>query len=75
MRERTGLVALAFCWELFGALLDVPAWLLSASPFHDVGLVPGEPFEAKAAVIMLALAACATLVALWAFRRRDLAGA
>ena len=70
-----GLVGLAFVWELFGALLEVPAWLLAVSPFHDVGLVPGEPFEATAAAIMLALAAAAALAALWAFRRRDLAGA
>jgi ABC-2 type transport system permease protein len=69
-----GLVGLAFLWELFGALLEVPAWLLALSPFHDVGLVPGEPFEPIAAAIMLALAACAALAALWAFRRRDLVG-
>jgi ABC-2 type transport system permease protein len=69
-----GLVGLAFLWELFGALLEVPAWLLALSPFHDVGLVPGEPFEPVAAAVMLALAACATLAALWAFRRRDLVG-
>lgn len=69
-----GLVGVAFLWELFGALLEVPSWLLALSPFHDVGLVPGEPFEPIAATIMLALAACATLAALWAFRRRDLVG-
>jgi ABC-2 type transport system permease protein len=69
-----GLVGLAFVWELFGALLEVPAWLLALSPFHDVGLVPGEPFEPIAAAVMLALAACTTLAALWAFRRRDLVG-
>jgi polyether ionophore transport system permease protein len=70
-----GLVGLAFLWELFGALLEVPGWLLALSPFHDVGLVPGEPFEPGAAAIMLALAAFAALAALWAFRRRDLSGA
>ena len=43
-------------------------------PFHDVGLVPGEPFEPIAAAVMLVLAACVTLAALWAFRRRDLVG-
>lgn len=67
-----GLVGLAFVWELFGALLEVPAWLLAVSPFHDVGLVPGEPFEATAAAIVLALAALAALVAVTIFRRRDL---
>ena len=70
-----GLVGLAFVWELFGALLEVPDWLLAVSPFHDVGLVPGEPFEAGAAAIMLALAASATLAAVAVFRRRDVTGA
>jgi ABC-2 type transport system permease protein len=69
-----GLVGLAFVWELFGALLEAPDWLLALSPFHDVGLVPGEPFEAAAAAIMLALASAAALAALLAFRRRDLVG-
>jgi ABC-2 type transport system permease protein len=67
-----GLVGLAFIWELFGALLEVPAWLLAVSPFHDVGLVPGEPFEAGAAAIMLALAASVALAAVTIFRWRDL---
>jgi ABC-2 type transport system permease protein len=70
-----GLVGLAFVWELFGSLLEVPDWLLALSPFHDVGLVPGEPFEATAAVIMLGLAACAALAAVQIFRRRDLKAA
>ncbi len=69
-----GLVGLAFVWELFGALLEAPDWLLALSPFHDVGLVPGEPFEAAAAAIMLALASASALAALWAFRRRDFVG-
>jgi polyether ionophore transport system permease protein len=70
-----GVVGLAFIWELFGALLEVPAWLLAVSPFHDVGLVPGEPFEAGAAAIMLALAASIALAAVTIFRRRDLTAA
>jgi ABC-2 type transport system permease protein len=69
-----GLVGFAFVWELFGALLEVPGWLLALSPFHDVGLVPAEPFEATAAAIMLALAAAAAIASLWVFRRRDLVG-
>jgi ABC-2 type transport system permease protein len=69
------LVGLAFVWELFGSLLEVPGWLLALSPFHDVGLVPGEPFEPVAAAIMLGLAGVTTVASLWAFRRRDLAPA
>jgi ABC-2 type transport system permease protein len=69
-----GLVGVAFVWEMFGALLEVPEWLLALSPFHDVGLVPGEPFEPAAAAIMLGLAALAAIAAVRIFERRDLAG-
>ena len=67
-----GLVAAAFVWELLGSLLGTPEWLLALSPFHDVGLVPGQPFEAAAAAIMLAIAACAAISAVLVFERRDL---
>ncbi len=69
-----GVVALAFVWSLFGELLSAPQWLLEASPFQHVGLVPAEPFRAGAALAMLAIAAAAGAAALWAFRRRDLIG-
>jgi ABC-2 type transport system permease protein len=39
-----GLVAAAFVWDLFGALLGAPGWTLALSPFHQVGLVsPAVP--------------------------------
>ena len=67
------LVTVTFLWELVGSLLDVPAWTLSLSPFHDIGLVPAQSFKAGAAAAMLAIGALATLAALQSFRRRDLA--
>jgi ABC-2 type transport system permease protein len=70
-----GLVGLSFVWELFGALLELPAWLLALSPFHNVALVPGEPFAAGAAAITLALTALAGLAAFAVLGRRDLVGA
>lgn len=69
-----GLVGVAFVWQMFGALLEAPGWLLAVSPFHDVGLVPGAPFEAIAAAIMLGLAALTAMAAVRIFERRDLAG-
>jgi ABC-2 type transport system permease protein len=68
-------VGIAFVWELFASLLEVPDWLLSVSPFHDVGLVPGEPLEAMAAAVMLALAIIVSAGSIVVFARRDLAGA
>jgi len=69
-----GLVATAFVWQLFGALLGAPKWLLDISPFAHVGLVPAQSFRAGDALAMLAIAALAGVAALWAFRRRDLIG-
>jgi polyether ionophore transport system permease protein len=70
-----GLVGGAFVLEVFGSLLELPEWLLALSPFHDIGLVPGEPFEATGALVMLALAAASALAALWLFARRDVMAA
>ena len=69
-----GLVGVAFTWELFGSLLGAPAWTLGLSPFHQVGLVPAQPFKAAAALVMLALAAVTALAAVLLFERRDLTG-
>jgi ABC-2 type transport system permease protein len=69
-----GLVSVAFVWQLFGAALGAPAWLLGVSPFHHVALVPAQSFKALAAVVMLALAAAALAAALALFDRRDLTG-
>jgi ABC-2 type transport system permease protein len=70
-----GLVTVAFLWDLIGSLLGVPKWLVELTPFQHVGLVPAQPFRASAAAVMLVLAALCCGSALWAFRRRDLAGA
>jgi ABC-2 type transport system permease protein len=70
-----GLVLLAFLWELFGSLFDVPGWTLDLSPFHQIGLVPLEPFEATAAIVMVAIALVASALAIRLFERRDLIGA
>jgi ABC-2 type transport system permease protein len=67
-----GLVGAAFIWELFGSLVEVPGWLLTLCPFHDIGLVPGEPFDASGTATMLAIAALAALAAVSVFRQRDL---
>ena len=67
-----GLITLAFLWQLVGALLGVPRWLVDLTPFAHVGLVPTQPLRTGAATVMLAGAAGCALTALWAFRRRDL---
>ncbi len=69
-----GIVAAAFVWQLFGGLLGAPRWLLDISPFQHVGLLPAQPFRATAAIVMLALAVLTSVLAVWAFRQRDLTG-
>jgi polyether ionophore transport system permease protein len=69
-----GLVAVAFLWQLFGALLGVPKWLVDVTPFAHVGLVPAQSFDAAGAAVMVALGVVVALGALWLFERRDLTG-
>ncbi len=69
-----GLVVIAFVWELFGSLLDLPSWAVNLSPFHQVGLVPVQDFKTTAAIVMLSVAALVSAVAIRAFERRDLTG-
>jgi ABC-2 type transport system permease protein len=69
-----GLVLVAFVWQLFGSLLDLPSWAVNLTPFHQVGLVPAQSFKGGAALIMLLVAALAMVAAVRVFERRDLVG-
>ena len=69
------LVGAAFLWETIGGLIQAPASALDLSPFHHVGLVPAESFQAGGAAAMLAVGALAGLAGGRCFERRDLAGA
>ncbi|MFN8218481.1 MAG: hypothetical protein U0R71_17980 [Solirubrobacterales bacterium] len=70
-----GLVSVAFCWYLFGALLGAPQWTLDLSPFQHVAPVPAQPWKTGAALAMLAIGAATAAAALALFRRRDVLGA
>jgi ABC-2 type transport system permease protein len=69
-----GLLAVAYLWELVGALTGAPRWVLDITPFAHVGLVPAEPFRTVSAVITIAIGAVAGGMAFELFRRRDLVG-
>lgn len=69
-----GLVVLGFVWELFGALLSFPSWLLDVSPYHHLAPSPAKPIAVAPALVMMAIAAVATIVGAARFRHRDLAG-
>jgi ABC-2 type transport system permease protein len=68
------LVTVAFVWQLFGSLLGAPHWLVEATPFQHIGLVPAQPLRAGAAAAMLGVGALAALAAALVFRNRDLTG-
>jgi ABC-2 type transport system permease protein len=70
-----GLVAVAFLWQLFGALLGAPRWLVDVTPFAHIGLVPAQAFDAVGAVSMVAIGLLACGGGLWLFSSRDLIGA
>ncbi len=70
-----GLVIASFLWQLFGSLLGVPKWLVDATPFAHVGMIPIQPFRLPAAVVMVAIGALAAAAAVARFERRDLLGA
>jgi ABC-2 type transport system permease protein len=69
-----GLVTVAFLWDLVGALLGAPKWLVHLTPFAHIGLVPAQRFQAGGAAVMLAIAVATGLAAIFLFSRRDLAG-
>jgi ABC-2 type transport system permease protein len=70
-----GVLVVAYLWQLFGALLGAPKWLVHATPFAHVGAVPAVAFRPGAAVVMLAIGLLAALAAIALFERRDLLGA
>ena len=68
------LVAVAFMWQLVGSLVGAPRWLLDATPFAHIALLPTQSFRSVDAAAMLTLALAAGLAGLAAFSRRDLTG-
>jgi ABC-2 type transport system permease protein len=66
-----GIVAVAFVWQLGGSLLGAPTWLVDATPFQHVALVPAQAFRTAAALAMLVGGGLVAAAALAAFKRRD----
>ena len=67
-----GLVGVAFLWELVGALIGAPWWLLTISPFHHVTQAPLAAVDRRGTLVMLVIAAIAAAAAVERFARRDL---
>ena len=69
-----GLVAVAFLWQLVGALIGPPHWVLDLSPFAHLALVPTQPFQPVSAAVMVTVGVLGVISSLVAFSRRDIAG-
>ena len=67
-----GFLVLTFLWQAVGALVGAPGWLVGLTPFAHIGLVPAQPFQAAAAVVMIGIGVAAAAAGLAVFRRRDL---
>ncbi len=66
------LIVFAFFVVYMGALLGLPDWLISLSPFSHLPAMPVESFDLTPVAILTALAAVLVTVGLTGFRRRDL---
>lgn len=57
---------------LLGSIAGFPHWLLDLVPFTHTQRIPGEPFRLAPVAWLLLIDAALIVVALAAFRRRDL---
>lgn len=62
----------SFFFGFFGAMLDIPAWVLEFSPFEHIGRYPAEDVSIGGMIVLTAIAAVIATGALALFRRRDL---
>jgi ABC-2 type transport system permease protein len=67
-----GLLTVAFFWQLVGALLEAPDWVVGLTPFAHIGIVPVEPFRTVPALGMVGIGLLTATLAATAFRHRDL---
>jgi ABC-2 type transport system permease protein len=69
-----GWVALIGCLviAMFGALLDLPGWLLDLSPFQQTPAVPADPLRLLPLTVLTAVTIALIAIGLAAFRSRDL---
>jgi ABC-2 type transport system permease protein len=56
---------------LFGALLDLPGWVVDLSPFQSVPQMPAQGFALTPIVSLTAVAAALVTAGVVGFRRRD----
>ncbi len=68
-----GLLLVAFAVGQLGPTMDLPSWLVDASPFAHVSQLPGGSFEATPALVLLAVTGALLAAGRAAYLRRDAA--
>ena len=66
------LVALVFVAQLFGELLNLPAWFVGLSPFTHLAEIPLEPFAPVAFLVITVIAVAFAVVGLAGIRSRQI---
>jgi ABC-2 type transport system permease protein len=68
-----GWVVLGWCFvvAMFGALLDVPSWLVDVSPFEHTPGLPAEPLEVLPLLVLMVVTAALLAIGFTSFRGRD----
>lgn len=71
----TGAVLVLYTFDLVGALLELPEWVVDLSPFRHLEPVPAVEIALVPASVMVVAGALGVLIGLVTFRRRDLQAA
>ncbi|VXB58605.1 ABC transporter permease [Aeromicrobium sp. 9AM] len=68
-----GWLALGFCFVvmMFGAVLQLPDWLMDVSPFRHLAQMPAEDFDVVPVIVLLAITAAVGALGMVCLRRRD----
>lgn len=67
-----GFVVVAFLLDFVGPFLDLPSWVLEATPFRHIAAVPAVALDLGSGAWMIAVAVAGVVVGLLCFARRDL---
>lgn len=66
------MLVIGFVLTMFGALLELPEWVMRISPFENLPLVPVESFSSTATIGVTGIGIAFLAIGLLGYRRRDI---